>query len=162
MAVIPKVNSIQRDCKTLAKCLLYNAVSIISKRRDKVSKERAEFLIKVLKDLCMFWGISIEKEMLMYAESAFKYGDPHIESTIEIHRINSFDNQLASISAIKVTCIEKWCSLGPDAEEFMGMYRRALKLLLITWGWDISNIHQECADLTDRIREQRRYFRKLK
>ena len=161
MAVTPSVGTINEDARTLAMCLLYNAVLIISKRKDKVSRERAEFFIKVLNDVCGYYGISMGREMRAYAENAFRNGDPHIESVMEIHRINSYNNQVKAISAIKVTCIDKWCVMGLEAAEFMPMYRRALNLLLITWGWREIDADEECDDLTLKIRKQREYYKKL-
>ena len=138
---------------------MYNAVALVTNSKSKVARERAEFLVKVLDDVCCYWGASNEKAMLDYARTAIKCGDRNVNNLIQIHQVNSLGNQNSAINAIKVTCIDKFCSLGGDAESYMHMYRRALKLLMILWGRNKIEIDAECDDLTRLIRRQRKFIR---
>lgn len=145
------VGTMGTDGPILCQCLMYNAVALVTNSKSKVARERAEFLIKVLDDLCCYWGVMNGKAMLDYARAALVHGDRNVNNLITIHRINNIGNQHSAINAIKVTCIDKFCSLGTDAEQYMNMYKRALKLLMILWGNQQDDIKRECAHLQSLI-----------
>ena len=157
--VIVNTRTMGTDGPILCQCLMYNAVALVTNSKSKVARERAEFLVKVLDDVCCYWGALNEKAMLDYAKTALVYRDRNVNNLIQIHQVNSFGNQHSAINAIKVTCIDKFCSQGADAEQYMHMYRRALKLLMILWGRSKREIDAECDDLTMLIRKQRKYIR---
>lgn len=153
--VIVNTKTMGTDGPILCQCLMYNAVALVTNSKSKVARERAEFLVKVLDDVCCYWGALNEKAMLDYAKTALVYGDKNVNNLMQIHQINNFGNQHSAINAIKVTCIDKFCSLGADAEQYMGMYKRALKLLMILWGNSQGDIKRECAHLQSLIVKQR-------